>query len=285
MGSSIFYKVLLPPFFMKVVIFNDTQNFNGSLNFINNRFKKDEKRFWNYKKYIPFLMKKIKSIDNLNKEDFQLIKTYFYEGRYNSRLLNSHQWHCNQKIADLNRMIKKEQFLLNFISQEKLSQKCRRKVNVHVNQNKKAFEEKKQEYFSYIAKQKRNFEGQKELFEKLKNNSLIDLKSTPLKQKEGEIYQKGVDVLMAIDLVNLAHTPSAYDVAIILSGDTDLIEAVKLIETLGKTAIIFSYHAPGNPKRSNISDLMTVGKFINLKDFTDEEIFEMSDLREDGGEN
>jgi uncharacterized LabA/DUF88 family protein len=271
---------IAPPFIMKVIIFNDTQNFNGSLNFINNRFGKNEKRFWNYKKYIPFLMKKIKSIDNLNKEEFQLIKTYFYEGRYNSKLIGSHRWNCNKKIAELNQMIGKEQTLLDFISQEKLSRQCRRKVNVHINKNKEEFERKKQKYFSYIAKQKRNFEGQKELFAELESNSFIELKCTPLKQSEGEVYQKGVDVLMATDLVNLAHT-DAYDVAIILSGDTDLVEAVKLIESLGKTAIIFSYHTPGKPELSNISDLMTAGKFINLKDLTDEEIFEMSELRKE----
>ena len=77
----------------------------------------------------------------------------------------------------------------------------------------------------------------------------------------------------------MAHT-NAYDVAIILSGDTDLIEAVKLVKNLGKTVIVISYHTPGNHKLSNISDLMNAGKFINLRDFTDKEIFSMSELRE-----
>jgi len=265
---------------MKVIIFNDTQNFNGSLNFLNDRFKKDQKRFWNYKKYIPFLIKKVKSIDNSDKEDFQFVKTYFYEGKYNSKLINSLRWSCNQKIAELNKRIRKEQNLLNQISQEKLSKQIRKKINLHIEEIKKQFENEKQKYFSYLAKQKRNFEGQKGMIDELEDNPLIDLKSTSLKQKEGEIYQKGVDVLFATDLIHLAHI-DAYDVAIILSGDTDLIEAVRLIKTLGKTPIIFSYHTPGNPKRSNISDLMNTGKFINMNNFSDDEIFEMSDLRKE----
>ena len=263
---------------MKVIIFNDTQNFNGSLNFLNDKFKRDEKRFWDYKKYIPFLIEKIKSIDSLTKENFQLIKVYFYEGKYSSKLINNLRWSCNQKIAELNQRIKKEQNLLNQISQEKLSNQIRRKINLHVEEIKQQLEDKKKEYFSYLEKQKRNFRGQKNLLEELKGNSLIDVKPTPLKQKEGEIYQKGVDVLLATDLIHLAHI-NAYDIAIILSGDTDLIEAVRLIKTLGKTPIIFSYHTDGNPKKSNISDLMNAGKFVNMKDFTDEEILEMSDLR------
>ena len=120
----------------------------------------------------------------------------------------------------------------------------------------------------------------KKLFEDLKGDSFIELKTTPLKQSEAEVYQKGIDVLLATDLVNLAHT-NAYDVAIILSGDTDLIEAVKLVKNLGKTVIVISYHTPGNHKLSNISDLMNAGKFINLKDFTNKEIFAMSELREE----
>ena len=149
---------------------------------------------------------------------------------------------------------------------------------MHVREIKKQLENKKQEYSFYFEKQKRNFEGQKEMIKELQGNPLIELKYTPLKQKEGEIYQKGVDVLLTTDLIHLAHINS-YDVAIILSGDTDLIEAVRLIKTLGKTPIIFSCHTPGDPRKSNISDLMNAGKFINLKDLKDEEIFEMSEVR------
>ena len=264
---------------MKIIIFNDAQNFNGSLQFLNERFNKQNQRFWNYKKYIPFLIKKIKSIDNLNNEDLNLSKVYFYEGRYNSKLINNLRWSCNQKIKELNQKIQKEQSLLNKISQEKLSNEIRKKVNNHLEEIKKQLEREKQKYFKYIEKQKRHFEGQKELILELQNNPLIEIKPTPLKQKEGEVYQKGVDVLLATDLVHLAHTDS-YDIAIILSGDTDLIEAVRLIKSLGKTPIIFSYHTPGNPGKSNISDLMNAGKFINMKDFTKEELFEMSDLKE-----
>jgi uncharacterized LabA/DUF88 family protein len=182
---------------------------------------------------------------------------------------------CNQKIAELNNLIKKEQKLLDFISQEKLSQDARRKINKHVEEIKGQLENEKQKYYHNISKQKRHFEGQKILFEKLEKSSIIDVKHTPLKQKMGEIYQKGVDVLLAVDMVSLAHK-NAYDIAIVLSGDTDLIEAIKVVEGLGKTVIIFSYHSQ---EESNISDLMNVGKFVNLKDLTNKEIEQMSELR------
>jgi len=180
-------------------------------------------------------------------------------------------------------MIDREKRLLDYISQEKLSHSLRRKINAHVEEIKSQLENEKQKYFSYITRQKRQFEGQKKLFENLKNNPLTEIKSMPLKQGDGEIHQKGVDVLLAIDLVHLAHE-DAYDIAVILSGDTDLMEAVKLIKSLGKIAVIVSYHTPGNPRMSNISDLMNAGKFINLKDFTNKEIFEMSEVRREKGD-
>lgn len=70
----------------------------------------------------------------------------------------------------------------------------------------KELKEEKEEYFKNIRKQIRNFEGQKSLLEELRKNPLVDLRLTPLKQSEGEIYKKGVDVLLAIDLVHLART-------------------------------------------------------------------------------
>jgi len=52
---------------MKVIIFNDKQNFDGSLNFLNKSLLKGKKRFWNYEKYIPFLIDKVTSFDKLSR--------------------------------------------------------------------------------------------------------------------------------------------------------------------------------------------------------------------------
>lgn len=280
MGGSILYGILLPNLKMRVIIFNDTQNFNGSLNLINDRFKNKDKRFWNYNKYMPFLLKKINSLKGFNNIKLQLVKAYFYEGRYSSTIMKNFRWSTGQEIREINRLILKEQALLNMISQQSnVSKKLRREVTKHVEGFKKELMEKREAYIKNIEKQERNFEGQKELFKEIEKNPLTEIRATPLKQSKGEVYQKGVDVLLATDLVHLAHT-GAFDIAIILSGDTDLIEAVKLIKGLGKTVIVLSYHDPSNPEKSNISDLIGVGKFVNLRGLKDGEIKEMSDLRE-----
>ncbi len=212
--------------------------------------------------------------------NIELKKAFFYEGKYSNKIIKNFNWSCNQEISKINEMIKKEQAILSIISQSKCSNIIRKKVNKHVGEIKKQLEGKKDKYSKYKQKQVRQFKGQKEFFEGLKNNPLIDIKHTPLKQHLGEIHQKGVDVLLATDLVHLAHM-EAYDIAIILSGDTDLIGAVKLIKSRGKTPIIISYHTPGDPLKSNISDLANAGKFLNLRtDFSDQEILDMSNPRE-----
>ena len=269
--------VLLSPFIMKIIIFNDKQNFDGSLNSLNKRFKKGKKRFWNYEKYIPFLVDKLKSFDKLKKSDLQLKKTLFYTGRYSSKLINSFRWTCNQKISELNFLIKKQQGILDFISQQKLSNETRKRINKEFGFIKKTLEEKKQYYIGEIGKQKRNYEGQKELLSKIAKNPFIEVKTTPLKQAEGKIYQKGVDVMIATDLVNLAHT-NAYDVALILGGDTDFIECIKLVKDLGKIVVVSAFHSQDNPLLSTISDLKNVANyFLNLNDLSQEDLIAISD--------
>ncbi|MBS3163443.1 NYN domain-containing protein [Candidatus Woesearchaeota archaeon] len=263
---------------MRVILFNDKQNFDGSLSLLNKRYGRDKKRFWNYEKYIPFLIEKIKSIDPLKNEELQLIKSYFYTGKYSSNIISSFKWSCNQKISELNKLIRNEEGLLEFISKQNIDQEIKNKIKDHVKFVKNSYEIKRKDYIRRIEKQKRNFEGQKEFFEKIRGNPFIEMRTTPLKQADGEMYQKGVDVKLATDLVNLAHT-KAYDIALILGGDTDLIESIKLVkESLGQIVIVVAFYTPGNPELSTISDLMRVTKFINLNDLSDEEIAKMSDL-------
>ena len=263
---------------MKVIIFNDKQNFDGSLNLLNKRFTGGKRRFWLYEEYIPFLINKIKSFDNLSKIEPQLVKTLFYSGRYSSKLINSFKWSCYEKMAEINALIKKEKNLLDYVSQPKISHELRRRITNHFNDIKETLEKKKLDYLDSIEKQKRNYEGQKALFENIKRTPFIEIKTTPLKQSEGRIYQKGVDVMIATDLVHLAHT-DAYNIALILGGDTDLIESIKLIRSLGKIVVICAFYTEGDPLSSTISDLMGVcDHFINLRDLTNEEIMGMSDL-------
>lgn len=52
-------------------------------------------------------------------------------------------------------------------------------------------------------------------------------------KSDGKYHEKGVDVQMAVDLLVGAYEDK-YDVAIIISSDTDLIPAMEKVKNLGK---------------------------------------------------
>ena len=54
-----------------------------------------------------------------------------------------------------------------------------------------------------------------------------------IKDGSGSYKQKGVDILMAIDMLTKAYE-SHYDVAVLLAGDDDLVDLVKAVKDAGK---------------------------------------------------
>jgi len=262
---------------MKVIIFNDKDNLDGSLNLLNKQYPKGKRRFWDYKIYLPFLLQKLKELEGFKNEELELKKTFFYTGKYNSRLINKVIWNCREKIKSFEEIINKEKYLLEEIEKSNLNPTFSRKIKNHVNQIIEIFEDKKEKLLAQIEKQKRNFNGQKNFFKRLYQNPSIEVRTTPLKHADCEVYQKGVDGKIVADLVNLGHTNS-YDIAFILGGDTDLIEAIKLVkDSLSKIVVVVACHDPKNPLNSNISDVKgECDYFMNLHDYS-KELFEISE--------
>jgi len=262
---------------MNVVIFNDKDNLDGSLKLLNKGYALGEKRFWDYKKYIPFFFEKLKELEGFKDKDLKLVKTFFYTGKYNSRLVNKIKIDCQNKIKEIEEMITKERNLLEEVNKNISDINLLNKIREHVSMVISVFQGKKEQLKNHAEKQKRNFYGQKALFKDLDNNPLIDLKTTPLKQADGIVYQKGVDGKIVTDLVNLAHTKS-YDIAFILGGDTDLIEAIKLIkDNLSKIVVVASCFNNKDPSKSNISDVKEkCDYFMNIYDYS-QELFDISE--------
>jgi len=266
---------------MNVIIFIDKDNFDGCLGLINKEFKKENRRFWNIDKYIPFLLEKVKN--KMKEQELKLIKTFIYTGAYNSEIISGIKWECNNKIKERQKIIDIENSFLGEItklcSDCDLKEKINKKIINHVENSIIILDNEKNVYSERKDKQIRNREGQKKFFYKINQNPLMELRTTLLKHAEGNVYQKGVDVKLATDLIHLAYT-NAYDVAVILGGDTDLVECVRLVkENLSKTVIVIARYVKGDALSSNISDLKKIvaSDFINLKDFSQEEINSMSD--------
>lgn len=267
---------------MRIIIFNDKDNFGYCLGRLNDSREIGKKRFWRIEKYHDFFYKKVLEFCNWKDSDNNLIRSFAYTGEYTPEVLYPFRKYCREKIQEVDELIKKEDALLVEISSQNIDANIKKRVNEHVSIIKGSFQAMKDDYILSIKKHSKYAEGQENFIKKFPIHSMarIDLKTTPLKHRQGRIIQKGVDVLLATDLVNLAHN-NAYDVAIILGGDLDLMESIKLVRgSLGKVVVIVSYFNSENPALSLISNdlIREVDYFINVKNLIEDEVVSMSDL-------
>ncbi len=81
-------------------------------------------------------------------------------------------------------------------------------------------------------KLKEQWKRQKVFLNEIQNIG-IKVRTMPLKKTPEGFIEKGVDVLLATDMISLAFR-NAYDTAILVSGDSDYIPVVEEIQQLGK---------------------------------------------------
>ena len=103
-------------------------------------------------------------------------------------------------------------------------------------------EEEKTKATEYCEKTKAKKDRQRDFFDRLYRLYFFEVRKKPLQYtKEKGIFQKGVDVQIAVDLVTNAHLNN-FDIAVIFSGDIDLLESLKTVKNLGKNVIIISHY-------------------------------------------
>jgi uncharacterized LabA/DUF88 family protein len=84
------------------------------------------------------------------------------------------------------------------------------------------------------AEEREEYQKQNAYFEKIRRQNFYEVKLARLiKTSDGTYRQKGVDVLLAIDMITKAYQ-GQYEIAVLLSGDDDLVEAVKVVKDAGK---------------------------------------------------
>jgi len=107
-----------------------------------------------------------------------------------------------------------------------------------------------------LVKTEKYKEGQRKFFERARTYNFFEIRKKPLQfTKTKGIFQKGVDVQLAVDLVSNAYL-NTYDIAVLFSGDIDLLESLKLIKNLGKHIIIFSHYGNVAKEMVRESDLL-----------------------------
>lgn len=170
-------------------------------NFKQSLWEIDSRRQPNFDKFHYFLVEDISKKLNWNKYNPRLIRAYLYTGEFTESLLSK-----IKSSAD------------NAKTQEE-----KEKLNEEYN------------------KQKRRKESQANLIKYIQYCNFLELKTIPLHfTKQAGVFQKGIDVQLAVDLVHHAYKDN-FDVAIVCSGDIDLLESIKLIKNHGKKAILVSH--------------------------------------------
>lgn len=201
---------------MKVMIFIDASNFFNSVRKL--YYDRSQDRIIDYYKLNKFVLKYLFNNSQYEKEILFHIRTYYYDGEYTETLINKIKYHLNS-IPNT----PENQEEMHTISEK-------------------------------LEKAERRIEAQKREMERSKNFYFFETRLKPLQygKKQG-VFQKGVDVQLAVDLVSNAYLNN-YDVAVLFSGDIDLYESVKMVKTLGKQVIIFSHKSLMAEKMIEICD-------------------------------
>lgn len=84
------------------------------------------------------------------------------------------------------------------------------------------------------------YKGQVRFFNAVRRMSFVEVKARPLLFRGGAYIQKGVDTLLATDMVSKAFL-SQYDVAVLVSGDGDLAPAVEAVKAAGRQVIVAAF--------------------------------------------
>ncbi len=104
----------------------------------------------------------------------------------------------------------------------------------------------------------------------LSSDMMVKLKETFDEEELFTYVEKGIDVHIAIDMVHLA-SQNNYDVAILVSGDTDFLPAVKLAKKFGKHVTVAAFVDDNN---TCIHFQHTASSFMDLHHHVPQLIYE-----------
>jgi uncharacterized LabA/DUF88 family protein len=107
--------------------------------------------------------------------------------------------------------------------------------------------------------------GQVRFFNKVHQMPFVTLKTRPLVYRSNTYIQKGVDTLIATDMVSMAFL-GHYDIAFLVSGDGDLAPAVEAVKAAGKQIIVAAFPRSRSSAVGNAADHEVVLKGDYFRD-------------------
>jgi uncharacterized LabA/DUF88 family protein len=218
---------------MRAIILIDADNFQNGL--VNAAKRRHQFRYVDWYKLNKFVIDYLKK--NLQYADCSIshLRTYYYTGKFTENLITRME-NSFEKLSD---------------SDIKTSLKER------------------------IEKAKKSKEIQNTFLKLAKGYYFFEIRDKPLQFSPStlKIFQKGVDVQLAVDLVEFAYK-DVFDIAVLLSGDIDLIECVRTTKNLGKHVVIFGDETVTSEEMKREADM-----FINLSRLDDKQLDQISHIK------
>lgn len=111
-------------------------------------------------------------------------------------------------------------------------------------------------YYNVLQSPDRNpaaYEGQQKFLSALRSTPYLELRLADAKTRGEIMVEKGVDIMLATDLLNMAWR-DLYDVAVVVSGDGDFAYAVHSVKDLGKHVEIAAFQSSLSQELAQAAD-------------------------------
>lgn len=114
------------------------------------------------------------------------------------------------------------------------------------------------------ARDPARYAGQVKFFNKIHQMPFVTLKTRPLLLRGSTYIQKGVDTLIATDMVAMAFL-GHYDIAFLVSGDGDLAPAVEAVKAAGRQIVVATFLRSRSAALGNAADdeVLLDGHWLN----------------------
>ena len=98
-----------------------------------------------------------------------------------------------------------------------------------------------------------NYREQQEFLDTLRKTPYLEIRLGSTKMTQGILVEKGIDIMLATDLLYFAWN-DFYDVAVLVSGDSDFAYALQAVKNMGKHVEVAYFESGASKDLLNVAD-------------------------------
>jgi len=223
---------------------------------INASKRRNEFRFIDFHKVKNFVLEYLKNNPQYENIQLSLLRNYLYTDK-------TVDYNTERKVLSVRENRTKCIIIIGFLYTGEYTNSLIEKIEKQSEKDK--YNKKLKELLDHS---KKKYAIQKNFIKFSKSYYFFELRLKPLQFSSIDyaVFQKGVDVQLASDLVDFTHK-NIYDISVLLSGDVDLLESIKIVKGMGKHIIIFSDANITAEEMKRHADL-----FIDMGRFSEEQL-------------